>query len=300
MILGALSACTRPRDAAPTDTRSSPVSTKSVAALLDRYHGACAAVLSCIPAAKLTISDCATRRTTVGLLVGGGVLDDNEVDCIANAAGNCDAVARCVGASSPDAPPCERPSEGACEGNVARGCHVGLEIQTEEGCSSGDSCLKCTSRERCCGKPCAQRSACVDGAPTRCDGETQVDSRRCSDVGMECAEHPTAVADCVGLGPKCEPNLSGRCERAELIACASGGEFRVSCKELGGQLCNSLVDRSGVSHARCEAGSQKCGRESCDGSKIRFCDGGVNVELDCHGIGFERCVANGSKALCAH
>lgn len=294
-----LSACTRPRDATPHDTRSSPVSTKSVAKLLDRYPLACTAVLSCIPAAKLTISECATRRTAVGLLVGGGVLDEKEVDCIASAGGNCDAVARCVGAS-PGAPPCERPSERSCEGNVARGCHVGLDVQTDEACSSGDSCLKCTSRERCCGKPCAQRSACVDGAPTRCDVETQVASRRCGDVGMVCAEHPTAVADCVGLGPKCQPNLSGRCELAELIACASGGEFRVSCKELGGRHCTSWVDQSSITHARCEAGPQQCDREGCDGSKIRFCDDGANVELDCHGIGFERCVANGSRALCAH
>lgn len=283
----------QPRSAAKVP---SPVAVES-----RKYQAACVAVLSCIPGSELTVSECATSRTQLGLLIGGGALTDRETECIARALGDCDAISHCVGAS-PHAAACKRPFAGSCEGRVARGCHRGLGIETSETCGGADVCLRCASRERCCGTPCARdQLRCLDGSPTTCDLDMLVIHTPCARFGMTCANHPTAVPDCVGPGLRCAPNLNTRCDANALVYCASGRGLNVPCDEMTGRVCASWRSRDGVSAARCIAESRQChwNEESCDGDRVRLCDDGVRVEVDCRSLGFERCVSLRGRASCA-
>jgi hypothetical protein len=296
-----IAACTRTQDTnAPTRSTEREDSTNRVASIVQRHDAACAAVVSCIPATAMTISECATRRTQRGLIFGGTTLSDREIDCVARAGSDCVRIARCVG-TTPDARACS-PGQGSCDGAIARGCHQGLRVETFERCSKGEQCRRCTHRGVCCGTACQHRPTCIDGAPSHCDVDTLTLRRQCDELGMTCAEFPTAVPGCVGPGARCERNLGGRCDGAELVACELGRELRVRCNDLGGRVCVSWIDASGFSHARCDTDNSSCqaGNERCKGPLLWFCDDGEAAEIDCRALGFRDCLAVDRRATCVN
>jgi len=279
--------------APPSSPKGSPASV---------FRIACATAISCVPAARQSISECATRRTEALGIYRRRDLSDEEVACLVQAGGDCAIAARCLGAV-PDAAPCERPGASSCEGGIARGCHHGLFVETEEQCSAPESCVKCMSRERCCARRCIrdERQQCVDGALSRCDGDALAIGPRCTDFGMACADHPTAVSDCVGPGKACSPNLSARCEGRNLVSCYSGHELSVPCENIGGRICVSWLDDLGVSRARCMVDEQACqlNQERCVGDSVQFCDSGAVVELSCRAMGFAGCIHANGRARCS-
>lgn len=260
------------------------------------YRSACAAIASCIPAAKWSVSDCATRRTqlrlvsSVDMVYRGADLSDAEVRCIATADGDCTVAARCLGAS-PQAESCRPSAADSCEGRVARGCHRGMGIRTTESCEDSTSCHPCTARGTCCGKACPVQPRCDGDFVQRCENGFLAGEVDCRAYGMSCADHPTAVSDCLGNGPACAGlNLQSRCDGQDLVTCFSRQELRISCSELDGMVCASWHGAAG-NGGRCLLPQRQCtaGNERCVGSTMRFCDDGVVADVDCKVLGFTAC-----------
>ena len=296
LVLG-IAACSSRHEPREFTAPSSPKGSEASA-----FRIACATAISCLPASRQSLSECATRRTESPGIYRRRDLTDEEVRCLLEAGADCTAAASCLG-TVPGAGACDPATASSCEGETARGCHQGLYVQTEEQCSAPESCVRCLSRGHCCARPCVrnERQQCIGGALSRCDVDALVVGPRCADFGMACADHPTAISDCVGPGRACAPNLSARCEGQDLISCYSGHELRVPCEEQGGRVCASWRDALGVSRARCLVEEQGCqlNQERCVGDRLQFCDSGAVVELSCRAIGFAGCVHANGRARCS-
>lgn len=271
-----------------------------------RYRDACVVALSCLANSKATVSACATERSELkstnpaDLVYRQAALSDDEVSCLLAAKGDCDAAAACVGAK-PDAPACAA-SDATCQDSVARGCHLGLGIETSEQCASGTHCGPCGRKGTCCSSACSTPNRCDGERPTRCEMHLNSEPISCTDYGMRCSEHPTAVPDCVGTGSACAPNFAAHCEGAVLVACYSGRSQEIDCAQQG-MVCATWSDGQGQSSARCVHRSNDCveGRnlEACTGSALHFCDAGEAAEIDCTKLGFATCATGpDERALC--
>jgi hypothetical protein len=117
---------------------------------------------------------------------------------------------------------------------------------------------------------------------------------------MTCADHPTAVSDCLGNGASCKRNLASHCEGGDLVTCFAGQELRVSCSQLDAMVC-ATWNPSRLPGARCLVAQRECspGVERCVGSAIRFCDDGVVADVDCRALGFVRCIERDGRPVCA-
>jgi len=270
------------------------------------YRSACATVASCIPAAKWSVSECATRRaqtrlaSSTDMVYRGADLSDAEVQCVIKTGGDCVAAARCLGAS-PEAESCRASEAYSCDGRVARGCHRGILVRTTETCDDSSSCYPCSGRGACCGLLCPKRLRCNGDVLPKCEHGFVAEEVNCRAYGMSCADHPTAVSDCLGNGPRCDRNLRSRCDDQDLVTCFAGQELRVSCQELDGMVCaswNGPAQQGG----RCLLPQRQCtaGNERCLGTTIRFCDDGVVADVDCRVLGFEKCTQRpDGRAICS-
>lgn len=278
----------------------------AVALRPDAYRGACAVAAACIPASRLEVSECATRRTrartasSVDMVYRGTELSDVEVRCLVHAGGDCETAARCVG-SSPDAESCDPSDGGSCDGSAAHGCHLGLRVRTSESCASGTICHPCTARGACCGVPCSHPERCDGDVLLRCENGFVANRLNCRDYGMSCADHPTAVSDCLGDGPSCNRNLASHCDGQDLVSCFAGKELRVSCEELS--MACATWKTGATTGGRCVMTQAQCslGRESCTGATLHICDDGVPADVDCRQLGFAACSKRADgRAVCTH
>jgi hypothetical protein len=220
----------------------------------------------------------------------------SEVDCIAKAGSDCDAVASCLN-DGKGAQPCKQSS--GCDGSVILSCRA------DDGATANQTRFDCASFGEIC--TAGQENACVDGTCTgqyeRCDGNVSeiceggvLTRTDCSAQNATCST--TGLLPCVSNAPACTPvgdsaHFDGlRCEGTTLITCA-GHEQPRDCAQFG--LGCFAFTEGNVSLARCQAGSQ-CDpfatAAACNGTMLTFCNDGLTTTIDCAALGFATCSAD--------
>lgn len=159
----------------------------------------------------------------------------SEVDCIAKAGSDCDAVASCLNGGK-GAQPCKQSS--GCDGSVILSCRA------DDGATADQTRFDCASFGKTC--TAGQENACVDGTCTgqyeRCDGNVSeiceggvLTRTDCSAQNATCST--TGLLPCASNAPACTPvgdsaHFDGlRCDGTTLITCA-GHEQPRDCAQL--------------------------------------------------------------------
>ena len=236
----------------------------SMRRLASGYRAACAAVVSCLPAGRMPVEECASRRSRrrwqnhATLVYWNDDLSPAELRCVLRVAPDCGQVAACLGADR-ELGPCEVNDEYPQQGS----CRPGFRV-----------------------------TASMPSSPSLAE--------RCALHGLRARSYPgsRAVPKCEGSGARCSPNDSARCEAGELVGCYQGQEWRFPCA-VAGRVCRDLPLSGSRPQATC-ASVPRCaaGEERCEGSILRFCDDGLPVMVDCAALGFTRCVQQSGRAVC--
>jgi hypothetical protein len=207
---------------------------------------ACALIVSCLPPASESASDCATAALTRPAT--GRRLTREWLDCLAAAGARCDAVNACAPAIDGD--PCAAMPEGVtCQGDILVSCFGGhLEFVTD--CSAwGLACDDLTGEPVCRGTG----SSCLEGDES-CDGQTAAMCLGFAEERFDCGslvegrvcEERSGLATCVPGTQDCDPAThADSCDGTSLVFCsASGQETRLDCTLLGFSTCAPEGDRA--------------------------------------------------------
>ena len=227
-------------------------------------------------------------------------LGPSEVDCIAKAGNDCDAVKSCLNGGK-GIQPCKQ--SGGCDGSVIIGCRTDDGVpafQTRFDCASvGEVCFLGQTNE-CVIATCSSDYQRCDGNVSEiCDGGvlTRTD---CGALNATCSM--TDLSPCVSNAPTCTPvgdseHFDGlRCEGNTLITCEVRETPR-DCTQLG--LGCFTFTEANVQISRCQAGNE-CDpfatAAMCAGTQLTFCNDGLMTTIDCAALGFSTCsAANGGQ-----
>jgi hypothetical protein len=161
----------------------------------------------------------------------------------------------------------------------------------------------------------AAAPTCIDGSPARCTangqpirchGGREEIGPACASLGLACVVSG-AVASCAGTAGSCTaldvtpPEIRFRgesCEEGRLLACVGGGLATVDCANVvHGSTC--MTSASGA--AGCGLGAAcvpgRAVSATCDGDRVRVCNGGRIDVVDCKALGFRGCIDGLRSAL---
>ena len=224
-------------------------------------------------------------------------LTPEDIACLADTGGGCDAVSTCLGITV-DWPASCAPG---CDGALWTSCAD--DVRTRVDCARAG--LGCDPAWGCVALPVAEcdpvsyMPGCEDGRPSYCDGIVR-HGPDCGAMGLVCGPAPEGDAvTCRGDIKACVPEywrpehvlLEGEeCMGDSVEVCANGGIGVIDCTGYGeGFSCRSF------------AGEHFCGRAEectpevrpveCDGSTVIFCNVGRTDRVDCTSLGFGGCEA---------
>lgn len=124
-------------------------------------------------------------------------------------------------------------------------------------------------------------------------------SEDCSAFGLECSM-ADGKAGCATTTPACSGKFT-HCDGNVSVGCMHGHQVRVDCGA-GGLACKATP--GSVAVGACVATPRGNGRckateaPRCDGATIKYCFAGKERSYSCKGVGFERCVKEGSEVRC--
>lgn len=243
----------------------------------------CVLRTSCSPFIQgVTISQCITWNYQSAFLGTSCTL----------AAKNCDDVATCVGYGFAGSA-CSGQSGIRCEDNVAYDCtnDFFLDCSTRGGTcvlydSNGDfendsagckvtDCADPDGTERCVGN---NYYTCIGGEGI---------GAACSAVQAECRTQGGQTGCFLKTSDTCAtPGLSCNGDTANL--CTGGALLELDCASVGLN-CSDDVSGTYCAAAGCTAEQASACQESCNGTTMNLCYGGISFPIDCTEYGFTRC-----------
>jgi hypothetical protein len=237
---------------------------------------ACARISGCL---GITLDACTSQ--VLGRR-GFPVLDAATVEACVKAAGDCDAVGKCLNGGE-KAGSCNPATDTKrCDGAIGRKCVDGVWVGMDCG-KLGLKCLQDSVKQLWCGKEgaCGDSSCHKDGVIS-CVNKVMA-YRSCG--GGSCVDVNGKKA-CAGEGPACQQG-DFRCDGNTAVTCVNGKEHRepcAVCSDVDGAFCTK---------------DDRCDRSSCDGATLKVCVDGVPFDKDCQALGFSTCKDDGSGAHCA-
>jgi len=261
---------------------------------------------ACITAAACGIVTGGVSACTqvVGLVNDGSVaasahFGPSEVNCIASAGSNCANAKKCIAGGQTPAT-CSGLAT-SCAGNTWQQCNAAAGsagnngIQTFDCSSVGEMCVTNNGNTDCGFGTCSPGAATCNGNVVQTCGNGILQETDCGKSDATC--NPSGVAHCRGNGAPCTSRSLGddtlRCDGSTLVTCADGQEARTDCGRynLG---CHPGVG-NGANAFVCSAGTE-CDPGSfgaiCMGTKLQFCNKGVQQTIDCKSLGFAACNPN--------
>ncbi|MCB9557996.1 MAG: hypothetical protein H6707_17920 [Deltaproteobacteria bacterium] len=231
----------------------------------------------------------------------GGVF--GELACLGQSQAGCDALDQCLGVRFADHPAADKKR---CDGDrlVGHASFLGessidcarfaakcqpLEHLDSDGIRGTDSfCV--TSRQCTASWPNTWLNGRCDGSRVMlCLGGKEVVWKDCAQNGLPCRD-----GQCRGTGPACTDRHS-RCENAtRLIGCAGKWETVLDCRAFGANFgCQAGADGA---HCQFRQAVPCTGGCLADGRRLRVCNAGEPVVVDCVALGLGGCLAGGCVA----
>ncbi|MEZ4373289.1 MAG: hypothetical protein R3B07_20870 [Polyangiaceae bacterium] len=238
---------------------------------------------SCSPFVQgITISDCVTWNYQSAFLGTSCTL----------AAKNCDDVATCVGYGfAGDA--CDGQTGIRCENNVAYDCKNDFFLD----CSTrGGTCVLYDSNGDFVNDSAGCKvTQCSDPDGTeRCEGNNYYTCIGGEGIGAACS---AVQAECRSQGGQtgCFLKTSDSCTTSGLTCdgntanlCTGGTLLKLNCTSVGLE-CSDDLSGTYCAAAGCTPEQASACEESCNGSVMSLCYGGVPFAVDCQDYGFARC-----------
>lgn len=212
----------------------------------EEIDAACALIVSCLPPASESASDCSTSALTRP--AAGRRFTQAWLECLAAAGSRCDAVNTCAPEVVGD--PCaDMPQGETCQGDRLISCFGGRIDYVTDCAAWGLECAEVAGESQCRGTG----PSCLEGSES-CDGTTAVmclgyseERFDCSELvdGRRCVER-SDMAFCVSEVADCDPTtFIDACDGAAVVFCsASGREVRLDCTLLGFTGCIQEGDRA--------------------------------------------------------
>jgi hypothetical protein len=212
---------------------------------------------------------------------------DDFVGC-ASSAPDCIGVYACADTTVTEDPGCAE----SCQGNQAVTCQgtTRLEIDCAATFELGPACIEGAFGPVCAARACsADERGCAGNVLEICDvSEGVVKGFDCALHGWTCSETPAPRCS-DGTAVACEGDVT-RCDGNDLVECEGGFERQYDCAGVSaGMGCHTV---GGV--AFCGWGddcdpTDAQGRETCAGTVMTYCAGGVLDTLDCAAYGHDTC-----------
>jgi hypothetical protein len=153
---------------------------------------------------------------------------------------------------------------------------------------TGSTCVVGTNGALCGDASCSAASATCDGTvASSCYVSKAVSmSMDCADYGQTCVNGgctaPGGGAACTGTTPTCDG--------AAIVRCSGGTSYRTDCGTLEvGATCH-LGTGTEPFCGTGDACYPTKGAETCSGTSVSFCAGGVTASIDCTTLGFSQCL----------
>lgn len=237
------------------------------------------------------------------------LLDIGALQGCVLAASDCKGVAACFVSKVPTTT-CGGASTKGCQGSVAWRCDNNLPVSVDCGdyglpcrllgsdpmCARLPECAPGANGPSCSGTNvnyCVTKKGVTDGVKIDCAamGMSCLGSSKTLELDDVCGDPNAAACD--------KASFVERCEGSVRVRCAGGRESRLDCS-LSAETC-ALDQEDSPPRAVCgplqPCPTDKYGDEiqdSCDGNKLRFCDGGKMVSMDCASVGMI-CKSQGSN-----
>jgi hypothetical protein len=256
----------------------------------------------------LTPDEAAKACVVFGSCMGDGINDcytdaapywtTSEARCVLSAGASCNAVRACFGMVAVADPSCTTSSY-TCDGTNLVGCGGG--VRSTIACpdaslllrvGSGSTCVPTSTGGALCGDTtCSAASAtCTGSVASSCVTNRGVQmSTDCSDYAQSCV---SGVCTSNGGGGACTAGTLPTCDGAAIVRCSGGIEVRTDCaaREVGA-MCHLGPTTSPEPY--CGPGDA-CyptkGAETCTGTSVSYCAGGVVATADCTTLGFSQCL----------
>lgn len=259
------------------------------------------------PSMPLSTEEAAKACVVYGSCMGDGINDcytdaapfwsTAEARCVLAAGHDCAAVRACFGMQSTVSDPSCSTSSYTCDGTNLVICSGG--VRSTISCPSaspllrvgtGSTCVVGTNGALCGDATCSATSATCNGtvASSCYVSKGVMMSRDCADYGQSCLNGactaPGGGAACTGTTPTCDG--------ADIVYCGGGTSIRTDCASLEvGATCHPGTGTT--TEPYCGTGDA-CyptkGAETCSGTSVNYCAGGVAATLDCTSLGFSACI----------
>jgi len=239
---------------------------------------------------------------SVGSCVGiDNITQTGQKACLVEAK-DCGDVIACLGTGAATADQCpEGSTQATCQKNLAIDCPSKAVFNCDV---IGGTC---TTYPQTVGGP-ANRAGCMvvsscSGTGSSCSGTSAFFCRGGKGIGFDCAKSSSVCAvqngspGCYIKGPDC-PDIKAdvKCDGNKGVFCGSGGKVTVDCATSG--LACVTDDKRGVYCLApgCTIDEGVACDDSCSGTALTLCIGGVRHTIDCTEYGFTRCSEGDTEA----